>query len=471
MKDGADRITTAPRRWADRPLSVLLALLMGGELLWLVSQSPMIEAMIGAVILGAILLASPRFGVREFYLLTISGALAAVVWLTTDDPLSIIAEGARQASFLMSFVLLVGLIQQAASTSEDVQRCGSYLTNQPPGRRFLSIFCGTHFMSHVFNLGIIALIAPLIMRGTEDAADPRNPIRRRRQISAMLNGFGWGVVWSPTAIAPLALLVLLPGAERIPWMIAGFLIAMAVLAAGWAEDYARWRPGAGRAPVEPPPFPAAAFGGFGALCLALLVLTLGGMAVFDQSVVFGLMLASPLILVGWLLLQTGGDLAASGDRVAVIYREFLPSSAPIGISLACSGFIGRVAAHLTPSEDIAAYLNIMAMPGWSFMLGISLLVMVMSWLALSPIMLAVFLGSVLADLPALPVEPTWAALAVSCGWALSMMTSPFATTVLLNAQITGIPGATYVGWNWRFSVLAIVVLTAAYTIIDRFVVL
>lgn len=455
-----------PKRLNDRLLAVVLLSLMVSELLWLVTRSDVIEAIAGGVLALAVLLTAPRFGVRETYLLTIVTILSLLVWFTVDAPIEVIAEGARQAAFLMSFILLVGLIQQAAQTSRDVKTCGEYLTNQPPGRRYVSIFLGTHYMSHVFNLGIIALIAPLVMKGTEDTSDPRNPIRRRRQISAMLTGFGWGVVWSPTAIAPLALLTLLPGAERIPWMIAGFFIALIVLLAGWAEDKARWKPGAGAIPVAPPAFPKSAFAGFGALCLVLLFLTLSGMAIFDQSVVFGLMLSSPIILIGWLLLQTGGDTGATGVRVAEIYRTFLPNSAPIGVSLACSGFIGRVAAHLTPSQDIADYLNIMAMPGWLFMLGLSLFVMVMSWLALSPIMLAVFLGAVLAELPDMPIERTWAALAISSGWALSMMTSPFATTVLLNTQITGIPGLTFVGWNWRFSIMAILILAGSYWVID-----
>lgn len=458
-----------PKRLNDRLLSIVLLCLMGSELMWLVTRSDVIEAIAGAVLALSVLLTAPRFGIRETYLLAIVMILSALVWFTVEAPLEVIAEGARQAAFLMSFVLLVGLIQQAAQTSQDVKTCGEFLTNQPPGRRYVSIFLGTHYMSHVFNLGIIALIAPLIMKGTEDASDPRNPIRQRRQISAMLTGFAWGVVWSPTAIAPLALLTLLPGTERIPWMIAGFFIALVVLLAGWAEDKARWKPGAFSQPMAPPAFPKSAFAGFGALCLVLLFLTLSSMAIFDQSVVFGLMLSSPIILIGWLMLQNQGDAGATGSRVAEIYRTFLPNSAPIGVSLACSGFIGRVAAHLTPSQDIAEYLNIMAMPGWLFMLGLSLLVMTMSWLALSPIMLAVFLGAVLAELPAMPVERTWAALAISSGWALSMMTSPFATTVLLNTQITGIPGLTFVGWNWRFSLMAIGILTVAYWIIDTLV--
>jgi hypothetical protein len=83
-------------------------------------------------------------------------------------------------------------------------------------------------------------------------------------------------------------------------------------------------------------------------------------------------------------------------------------------------------------------------------------------------MLAVFFGAIIAEMPILPVDVTWAALAISCGWALSMTSSPFATTILLNAQITGHPGTrTTWGWNWRFNILALAVLIPFYVWLTR----
>jgi hypothetical protein len=79
----------------------------------------------------------------------------------------------------------------------------------------------------------------------------------------------------------------------------------------------------------------------------------------------------------------------------------------------------------------------------------------LSLLALSPIMMAVFFGSLLGSLPVLPADPTLTALAVSCGWALSMTFSPFATVVLLINRMSGIPPR-FLTWRWNlvFTLLA-----------------
>ena len=444
------------------PAILALISVMGLELFWLVAPSPGVQALTAGAVLAVVLAALPRLGLREAYLITLCAGLSLIIALRDPAPLPILASAIGQAAFLMAFILLVGLIQQAAATSLAMRDCGEYLTGQRAGRRYLALFGGTHLMSQIFNLGSIALLTPLIMRGTEDRSDPLNPVRQRRQLTAMLRGFAWAVIWSPTAIAPLTLMVLLPDARRGPWIAAGLGIALVIALIGWAEDHWHWR-GARTAARLSPEFPRRAYGAFGLICLALLVLTLSAMWAFDQSVVFGLMVAAPVLMTGWLLIQNRGDHRATGARIGAIIREYLPKSAPIAISLAASGFIGRAAAALTPSAEIAAAINLAAMPGWLFLFGLSLAVTILSWLALSPIMLAVFFGSIIADLPHLPVETTWAALAISCGWALSMTTSPFATIILMHTQITGHSGMTATWrWNWRFNLAATGVLALAY---------
>jgi len=110
-------IISQPRRLNDRLLSIVLLSLMGSELLWLVTRSDVVEVFAGIVLALSVLLTAPRFGIRETYLIIIVTILSLLVWFTVDGPVEVIAEGARQAAFLMSFVLLVGLIQQAAQTS------------------------------------------------------------------------------------------------------------------------------------------------------------------------------------------------------------------------------------------------------------------------------------------------------------------------------------------------------------------
>ncbi len=446
----------------DRLLACAILALMAFELAWLaLGWWPFRIAAFGAM-LSVVPLSAHRLGLREAYLLTLCATLTAcIIWLH-PDPVTAAYTALEQAAFLMAFILLIGLIQQAAMTSDAIRECGTYLTRQPPGRRYLAVFGGTHMMAHLFNLGVVSLLAPLIKRGTE-GVDPLNPLREHRQINAMLRGFSWSVIWSPTAVAPLVLSTLLPEAQRGPWIGAGMVIAFIVMLAGWLEDRWEWRRYKPRPGQTAPPFPARAYRDFAAVCLALVALTIGAMVLFDGSVVFGLMVASPIILIGWLMIQKRGAWPPVKARLGEIALGHLPAAAPLAVTLACSGYVGRAAAALIPAAEWAEALGLEAWPGWLFLLSLSVGVAVLSQFALSPIMMAVFFGSLIAAVPALPADITWAALAISCGWALSMTASPFATVVLLIAQATDHTGRELTWqWNGRFSLLTVVILAVAF---------
>ena len=139
----------------------------------------------------------------------------------------------------MAFLLLLALLHEAAVTSTAVANCGQFLTSQPPAKRYFAVFGGSNIMSVLFNLGIISLLTPLIRKGVEKEQTEVADIRERRQLTSMLRGFSWSVVWSPTAIAPLAVLELIDGISREWWSIYGLMCTAAICIIGWAED--RWR--------------------------------------------------------------------------------------------------------------------------------------------------------------------------------------------------------------------------------------
>ena len=455
-------------RVRDRATTVALIAVMLLELLWLAFGWIGFRYSSYAALLAVVPCCIHRLGLREAYLLTLCAILTASILWFHAAPSAAIATALDQAAFLMAFILLIGLMQQAAMTSEAILRCGTYLTKQRAGRRYFALFGGTHIMAQLFNLGVVSLLAPLIKRGTEDAGDARNPLRERRQLNAMLRGFAWGVIWSPTAVAPLALAALLPDAKRGPWIAAGIAIAIVIMLVGYAEDRWQWR----RNPPSPdirPAFPAKAYGHFTIVCLVLIFLTVTAMRLFDESVVFGLMVASPIIMVGWLLLQNWGAQGATRERISEIARIHLPNAAPVAVTLACSGYVGRAAAALIPAAEWADALALETWPGWLFLLSLSVGVAALSQFALSPIMMAVFFGSLISAVPALPVDVTWAALAISCGWALSMTCSPFATVVLMAAGDTGHTGREMTwDWNWRFSLVCIFVLAVSFSMLTRY---
>ena len=73
-------------------------------------------------------------------------------------------------------------------------------------------------------------------------------------------------------------------------------------------------------------------------------------------------------------------------------------------------------------------------------------------------------------LEVMPAEPTLIALAISCGWALSMTFSPFATVILLMARVGGLrPLVLTWGWNLAFTALAAASLVPLFALLLRLV--
>lgn len=418
-----------------------------------------------------------QLGYRELYLSSISLCLAIALWIIHPRPMTELGLALNQATFMMAFILLLGLLYEAAIGSPSIRECGHYITGQPPGRRFNSLFLGTGLMSVLFNLGVISLLVPLIKGGvaTANPGDPLNPIRERRQLVAVQRGFAWGILWSPTALAPLTLLDLIPGIDRGRWIVIGFSIATLVMALGWFEDYLRFRAltRARRTPRPPPPvLPTHALLRFLAAFSWLLLLSVGFGWLFDDSIVYGLMVSCPVMMTGWLFAQastsTGSMRSSSAARatwrkVSAILRRFLPLSAPVAVTLACSGFIGRAAASLVPAETLIAASGLDAIPDYLLLYSLPLLILGFSFMALSPIVTAVFLGSLLGGLPSLPADPTLIAIAISCGWALAMTASPFVTLVLLMVRTSEYSGVTLsIKWNMTFVIMTVLVLLPVF---------
>ena len=146
--------------------------------------------------------------------------------------------------------------------------------------------------------------------------------------------------------------------------------------------------------------------------------------------------------------------ATALKRAADICLTRLPENAKIMLALASSGYIGMLSAEMVPAEYLSDNLGLMSMPDYLVLICLTVVMIPFSWLGVSPIMMAVFFGSLLGSLPVLPVDPTLAALAISCGWALSMTTSPFATVVLMVSSLNGKrPLQLTLGWNTLFSIM------------------
>jgi len=442
-------------------VSGLLIAVAGLELAARFSGARAVQDAAWLAMLAVLVLSVRRLTLREHYLVGASAALSVLVVATQPDPGAVLRGALEQAVFLMAFILLLGLLHATAKTSPSVAIVGEYLTRQPPGRRYVALNGGTSILAVLFNIWVISFLVPLIQQGIRRAApdDPLNPLREQRQITALLRGFAWSVTWSPTAFAPLIVASLMPGVERGQWIGYGFAVFAMLMLVGWLEDRIRFRAyrPQGKRPVMD--FPKGAAARFTATTAWFLALVVGFAWAFDDTAVFGVLAACPVMMLGWLAAQAGfprrGALTAVGPRLRQMAGVELPGSVNVAVTLAASGYIGRAAAGLTPAAAVAEALGLAAMPDWLMMALIPPFLCLVSLLALSPTMMAVFMGSFFAQLPEMPGDPTQIAFAISCGWALSMTFSPFATVVLVISRASGIPARTLTwGWSLGFTLIA-----------------
>ncbi len=467
-----DMVTNDTRKPQTYPMiGVLMLCLIALILLGRMTGNAMFEGAAHLVTVILVILGRRVLGIREIYLLCSCIILSGLAYYLLGFQPKIYQEALSQAAFLMAFLLILSLLHEAAMTSPSVAMCGRYLTRQRAGRRFATLFLGSNLMSVLFNLGLVSILTPLIQKGIQQ--DKTNPslmkLRERRQISAMLRGFAWCVVWSPTAIAPLAVFELVDGISRQLWTAYGILFALVIFSLGWAEDQWRFKD-IKRQPTnsDTAPFPVYDFLKFSIILTILFSMAVFLSMLFDDTIVFGLLISCPLVMIGWLYQQSRHQprqdrLPALGRRLTEISIIALPKNHQIMITLAASGFIGRIAASMIPAEKFAQGLGLYDIPDFLFLSCLSIAMVPVSYLGVSPIMMAVFFGSILGALPTLPADPTFVALAISSGWALSMTTSPFSTVVLMISRLNELrPLTLTIRWNGLFSLLCIIAVCAMF---------
>ncbi len=403
-------------------------------------------------------------------LFTVAIVLTGAVAVSVDEPFAVLRTGFDMAAYLASFLLLLGVLREAAQSSSAVRDCGEYLTGQRPGRRYLALHTGGHLLGLMLNFGVLSLLGPLIKRGVA-AATARSgethlaEVRERRQLSALLRGFAWIIAWSPTTITQALLLALLPGVEAQRLLLLGLAMAVTVLLVGWLEDRLRWRHlrrASDRAEQAAPalPTPQPALRRMALICVLLIAAVVLTKQALEIPTVPALMLSVPCFALAWIVLQRisegfGPALGHGLERGRRIVRHGFPASSPEVLTLSSAGFIGSLAAALIPVDQIAALAAWAAQTPLLLLAGITALVVLAAQLALSPIMFVVFLGSALAQAPLPGVDQTAIALALGAGWALALTGSPFTASVLILSRVTGVTG-TRVSWTWNgaFTMLA-----------------
>lgn len=472
------------RPWHRRALAAAMIVVMVAELCFLFAGWEPARTIAHGAMLAFLIIGAPLIRLREAYMLGAALVLSLLTLLLSADPAGIFPRALDQAAFLVTFILSIGLLREAAVTSPAVLSCGIFMTRQPSGRRYIAVQVGASFIGALINLGALSLLAPLIQRGVrEDQAKGASHyvvarVRERRQLTALIRGFAWQLAWSPTTVTLGILATVIPGIHLLELVGAGLALSAVMLGIGWIEDRIRFRglrkllTTHGWMPEAPStPFPTRAFLSLLAVCAGLAALTILFRALGHVQTVPGLLLACPVVLAVWVLAQNIGPgldhgLAAVGARIRHAAGTAIPMSAREAMTLSASGYIGVVGASLIPMEQVAGSLALSALPEWLFLLFLPTLMVAVGQLGPSPVMMVILLSTLLGQMPQLPASPTLTAIALACGGALATTASPFASGVLVLSRVSGHP-ATAISWRWNlpFAFAGIAVLAVLFPLL------
>jgi hypothetical protein len=422
------------------------------------------------ILFGVLCLCGLRTGtIRELLLLTFALILTALL-LRTPDGRSILPEAIDLAAYFAAFIALLTALKIAAERSRSVLSVGKYLIRQPPGRRFLATASGGHILGIFLNFGAVSLMAPLIQNATKHPDGTIDQDLERRQMSALLRGFAWILLWAPTTLTQAVLLTLFTSVDLTKIIFVGIATSVLMVAIGFIYDRFEWRDLPLTRYDDPvPTFPRTSMIRLGVICTTLIGATAALQLSLGYTTALSLMFVAPAVTLVWYGLQASEKITLPA-QVASFWSALEANAAGLArsaIALGLSGFIGRSLAEVLPMATLMRNLDLADVPGWLFLAALPLLITLGGQIALSPIILVVFIGQGVQTLPILPADPSNIVFALSAGWAISMLASPNATATLLISATSKIPPTTLTWrWNLRYAAICYVVLVGIFGLLE-----
>ena len=407
--------------------------------------------------------------IREVLLGVAALILAILLWRTQEGR-AVLPLAIDLAAYFAAFIALLTSLKIAAERSQSVLSVGRYLIRQPSGRRFIATATGGHVLGVFLNFAAVSLMAPLIQSATKQADGTIDEDLERRQLSALLRGFAWILLWAPTTLTQAVLLTLFTDINLGKIVVVGIMTSLLMMGIGLAYDRYEWRGLRQSTDTRPAVIlPGRAIVRVGLVCATLIGTTAALQIGAGYTTSLALMFMAPAVTLLWFALQKPKD-KRLGKQIASFWPALKLDAAPLArsaIALGLSGFIGRALAEVLPMETLTRNLDATAMPGWLFLAILPILITLGGQVALSPIILVVFIGQVVQTFPTLPADPTNIIFALSAGWAVSMFASPNATATLLISATTRIPPTTLTWrWNLRYGAICYIVLVGIFALLE-----
>ncbi|WPZ27588.1 hypothetical protein UM399_18275 (plasmid) [Sulfitobacter pontiacus] len=421
--------------------------------------------------LVAILTSQVKLSRKAFVLVGLILSIALAV--TNRDWLDIVIKGLSTAAFIGAFFSALSTLRTVAQTSPAIQRAGTFLAEQKPGRRYAALTLGGQAFALLLNYGSIQLLGTLAMTNakTEPDAEIRGH-RVRRMLLAIQRAFVSSLPWSPLSFAMAISISVIPNTTWMQVLVPGLMTSFILASIGWGLDTA-FKPHLTVTPVRTEP--TGTWSTMLPLLALLTVLVVGVVSlheVSDARIVGLVAVLVPSIALVWILIQHWSDapFASTGAQIKSYVLVELPGYRGELILLMMAGYIGTVGSQLLGPLMLKAGLDLSTVPPWIILVAFVWIIPLAGQIGMNPILAVTLIAPLIPDAASLGVQPTALVVALTAGWALSGASSPFTATTLLIGSFAGI-SALRVGlvWNGAYTLICGVALSV-WVLIYAFVI-
>lgn len=387
-----------------------------------------------------------------------------IVWaaLTRDGWADAVLTASTRGAFIIALFSALSALRSAAMGSQAILDCGRFLARQPPGRRYLALTAGGHLFGLILLYGSISLLGSLAAESTMRDTDP--DLRRhrlRRMLVAIQRGFAATLCWSPMALSMAVTIPVVKGATWSGAVALCLVSAALMIGLGWLLD-SMFKP---RLAAPAPPRHVETESWLPRLLplLMLLAIVVGGVlalhAATGASVTGAVMVAVPLVAMGWTLIQPeaqrGGRMAVLGARIGQFATRDLVAYRGEIVLLFMAGFIGSLGSFLLVPIMQAHGPDLSALPPLLVLVSLVWIIPFTGQIGMNPILAVSLLLPLVPTPAALGIPPAAMVVAITGGWAISGNTSPFTASVLLVGSLGGVePREAGVAWNGVYALVA-----------------
>lgn len=384
---------------------------------------------------------------RVFFVLAALAVLLVMIYRPEQWPA--LSASLQQGAAFAALMMVLGMLRHPVRRSPFVRAAAQYLLVYPPRSRYAAANVGAHFLSLLFNVGVIAMIGDL----THSKAGQRDAASSAMVVAAM-RGAALVSIWSPIGLGFAIVTAGIPTLDPQHFLLASLGFTLLAL---WVTAFWPMLPKTAQVPAdETPPLArpsVAPLLGTLAICLLLLVIVLAVHALLAISFTLASVAVVPVLAVTWLLLEGRAE-----------HRDI---KAELRSTLDGLSSLRSESAIFLSANVIGSALSILvqAVPIWHGLAGndFPVLPVLLLCLVVIPVIAASYIpnsivvvmaAQLLGNSPLGQHYPLALGLTLAIAWGVAISVSPISAMCLITAQLCGISSrVAALVWNRPFALM------------------